>query len=141
MSRNVYLAGAMTNVSLEDSEVWRHDFEQWISEIDNYWGVMNPCEHFSAHSVFPVDEREAMRHDLWMLKNSDLVICDMDNQNSLGTSAELGIAYDRGIPVIGICSKEHRETLHPWWENIALVICENIEDAKMYFVDHFINVY
>jgi len=52
-----------------------------------------------------------MEFDLNKVRHSDLIICNFNDMFSLGTMAELAIAYERRIPVIGL--DINKQTLHP----------------------------
>jgi hypothetical protein len=56
---------------------------------------------------------------------------------SLGTMAELAIAYEKGIPVIGLNEKEQQ--LHPWQYCMTSKVFTNMDDMldyiKRYYLD------
>ena len=80
--------------------------------------------------------REVMRLDLHMLRNSDLVIANFNDMYSLGSMSEIAIAYDRGIPVIGL--NENKQSLHPWQQCMCERIFDNIDVMLDYIEDFYL---
>ena len=78
-----------------------------------------------------------MQFDLHKVRTSNLIIMNFNNMHSLGSMAELAIAYDRGIPVIGL--NETEQQLHPWQYCMCSKIFNNMEDMldyiKIYYLD------
>lgn len=146
MSKMIYLAGKMTGLSDEEMYTWRKDLQDRVEEVTEFaWNVFNPAENFNPNSTYcnykygDDLDRIAMNIDLDKLRHSRLVICDMEHQDSLGTAAELGIAHELNIPIIGVCPKEKLNTLHPWWLLMSTVIVDDYEDAFLFFIDNFVN--
>ena len=81
-------------------------------------------------------QNEVMRLDLHKLRNSDLVIANFNDMYSLGSMCEIAIAYDRGIPVIGL--NESGQTLHTWQECMAERIFNNIDEMLDYIEDFYL---
>ena len=77
-----------------------------------------------------------MRLDLYKLKNSDVVIVNFNDKWSLGTQSEIAIAYDRGIPVIGL--NENKQELHPWQEEFCERIFNDIDEMLDYVEDFYL---
>ena len=71
------------------------------------------------------------------VRKSDLIIANFNDPKSIGTAAELAIAYDRHIPIIGI-NKSGAE-LHPWLVEFTTRICEDIREAVEHTVDFYLN--
>ena len=78
-----------------------------------------------------------MEFDLNGLRNSDLVIVNFNDPKSLGTCAELAVAYEMKIPIVGI-NKDGR-VLHPWLECFCNRICESLKEAVEYVVEFYLN--
>ena len=129
MKRRIYLSGAMQDIAKNDSTLWRINVKEGLRNFKCF----DPWEHFDFDS--DCNEREVMEFDLWNLRQSDLVIVNFNYVRSLGTMAELAIAYDRGIPIIGLC--ESRSQLHPWQKMFCMSIFENINELIVYINEHF----
>ena len=78
-----------------------------------------------------------MRLDLSKLRKSDLVIVNFNDPKSLGTCAELAIAYNMKIPIVGI--NENNQELHPWLNEFTMRMCSDIREAVDYTVEFFLN--
>ena len=127
----IYLSGAMTDVDEDISVAWRYE------AIKSLVGAMcfNPWEYFDFESN--IDNRQVMNYDLYRLKNSDIVLVNFDyNSKSLGTMAEIAIAHNLGIPIIGVHS-EYNE-LHPWQINICEVIFGSVHEACNYITEFYL---
>ena len=77
-----------------------------------------------------------MRLDLHKLRNSNLVIANFNDMYSLGSMAEVAIAYDRRIPVIGL--DIDRQELHPWEVCMCERIFGNIDEMLDYIQDFYL---
>ena len=146
MSKLVFLSGAISGITSEEAYQWRSDMKNQIETLEAGWKAFNPMDHFDINSLYcqsrygsneKMDDL-AFDIDLAKLRKSDVVICDM-SRPSLGTAAELGIAHELRIPIVGICPENKRGDLHPWWKHFATYLAKDYEDAMIFFVDHFIN--
>lgn len=136
----IYLSGSMSNVSFEEQSRWRQKVQDAINfnyDCDKKVRFFNPVNYFNFEEVRYKSEREVMEFDLNGLRNSDLVIVNFNDPKSLGTCAELAIAYEMKIPIVGI-NKDNKE-LHPWLECFCNRICGNIKEAVEYVVDFYLN--
>lgn len=136
----IYLSGGMGALSFEEQSRWRQNVMDAIHY--NYDCAkkpifFNPVNYYNFEGVRYKSQREVMEFDLNGLRNSDLVIVNFNDPLSLGTCAELAIAYDMKKPIIGI-NKEGKE-LHPWLECFCNRMCESIKEAVEYTVDFYLN--
>ena len=135
----VYLAGGIAGLSIEEHNGWRIQFEELISNAD-MWdkvSVFNPVSHIEDLHPDRMDEKQAMDYDLNMLRRSDLIIMNFNNPNSIGTACELGIAYDRRIPILGLNLEKYE--LHPWPCMMCHKIFTDWNSMVEYFIKHFYN--
>ena len=139
----VYLSGGMMSFSsdrFEESNNWREYCKKTLEDYDcNYKvKVFNPNLYFSFRLNAPKysSESEVMRFDLYNLRKSDLLIVNYNDKKSLGTMSEVAIAYDRGIPIIGL--NENEQELHPWQICMAERIFNNIDEMLDYIEDFYL---
>jgi nucleoside 2-deoxyribosyltransferase len=136
----IYLSGGMGSLSMEEQSKWR---SQIIKEItfnchcDKKPVFFNPVNYYNFEEKRHKTEKEIVEFDLNAVRNSDLIIVNFNDPKSLGTCAELAIAYDRHIPIIGI--NRNGEKLHPWLSEFTTRMCDNLREAVDYTVDFFLN--
>lgn len=136
----IYLSGAMGSLSYEEQSKWRQQVMDAIKFNYDYEKkplFFNPVNYYNFEEVRYKTQREVMNFDLNGLRHSDLVIVNFNDPSSLGTCAELAIAYDMKIPIVGI-NKDKNE-LHPWLECFCDRMCESIKEAVEYVVDFHLN--
>ena len=137
----IYLSGGMGSLSFEEQSKWRNQVINAIKFGDydtaKKASFFNPVDYYNFEEVRYRSEREVMEFDLNGLRHSDLVIVNFNDPKSLGTCAELAIAYDMKIPVVGI-NKSNQE-LHPWLIEFTTRMCEDIREAVEYIVDFYLN--
>lgn len=134
-----YLAGGMGDLTFEGQNEWRVDLKQRFA---NYYQsrlynvtFINPVDYYNFEEKRHETEDEVMRFDLHKVRNSDLVIVNFNDPKSIGTTAEMATAYDRGIPIIGL--NEGGEALHPWLR----CFCERIFTDRDELLDYIVSFY
>lgn len=136
----IYLSGGMASLSMEEQSKWR---KQIINEIkinrhcEKKPVFFNPVDYYNSEEKRHKTEKEIVEFDLNAIRNSDLIIVNFNDPKSLGTCAELAIAYDRHIPIIGI-NKSGAE-LHPWLTEFTTRMCDDVREAVEYVVDFYLN--
>ena len=139
-SVKIYLSGGMGSLSFEEQSKWR---KQVIDAIKfNYDCAKNPIffdptKYYNFEEVRYLSERETMEFDLYNLRDSNLVIVNFNDPKSLGTCAELAIAYDMKIPIIGI--NKNNQELHPWLSCFCNRMCSDLREAVEHVVDFYLN--
>lgn len=137
----IYLSGGMGNISMEEQSKWRKQVINAIKFGDYHCEkkavFFNPVDYYNFEEKRHKSEREIVEFDLNAVRNSDLIIVNFNDPKSLGTCAELAIAYDRHIPIIGI-NKDKLE-LHPWLTEFTMRMCDSLREAVEYTVDYFLN--
>lgn len=124
----IYLSGGMQKFgkeNFEESNLWREVCKHWFCTFCDNAEIFNPNDYFNFKNIESEnlsfkDNLRIMKFDLYNLKKADLVIVNFNDKYSLGTQSEITVAYDRGIPIIGISDAE--SDLHPW----QICMCENI---------------
>lgn len=147
--KKIYLSGAISSIPYEESSEWREKIEDCIYELNKInkanFGrkspevyVFNPLRHFSDLSLELglVDDRELMLVELDKLRKTDVVIYNCKHSSSLGSMAEIAIAYEHGIPILAF--NEDKEELHPWIKCMCTKIFSNIDTMLSFFVNHYL---
>ena len=135
-----YLAGGMTDLSYEDQNNWRTYVKKKLEgyECDYKIKCINPVDYYNIYDSTLYDsDLEVMQFDLYNVKTSNLIIMNFNDMKSLGSMAELAIAYERGIPVIGLNEKEQQ--LHPWQYSMCSKIFNNMDDMLDYIKRYYLN--
>ena len=139
----IYTAGGMGKFGKEhfdECNKWRKYCKQALEncECDYKVKVVNPNDFFNFVDEPPLykSQSEVMRFDLHKLRNSDLVVINFNDMYSLGSMSEVAIAYDRGIPVIGL--DENNQNLHPWQVCMCERIFNNIDEMLDYIEDFYL---
>lgn len=137
----IYLSGGMGSLDLEEQSKWRKQVINAILFGDYHWEkkpiFFNPVDYYNFTDVRYKSEREVVEFDLNALRHSDLVIVNFNDPKSLGTCAELAIAYEMRIPIIGINKDKHE--LHPWLVEFTTRMCDDIREAVSHVVDFYLN--
>lgn len=137
----IYLSGGMSGLSLEEQTKWRKQFCDAIKYGDFDYEknpiFFDPTQYYSIFEQEHKSEREAMEYDLNALRKSDLVVVNFNAPQSLGTCAELAIAYDMKIPIVGI--NKNNQNLHPWLIEFTSRMCTSLREAVSYVVDFYLN--
>ena len=139
---NIYLIGGMTKFGADnftEGNTWRAYLKSALENCGSSYDVhvVNPNDYYNFLNKTYDSEREVMEFDLHRIRNSDLCICNFNDVYSLGSMAELAIAYDRRIPVIGLC--ENNEELHPWQEEMIARKFDNCEALALYIIEYYLN--
>ena len=137
----IYLSGSMSGVSWEEQTKWRKQVMDAIKYNDYHYDkkpvFFYPTRFYNFEEKQQKSEREVMEFDLYNLRNSDLVIVNVNNQWSLGTMSELILAKEYRIPVIGWNSSG--EELHPWLVECVTRMCDNLREAAEHTVEFYLN--
>ena len=139
---NIYLSGGMQKFGKENfnkSNDWRKYCKKTLEtcECDYKVKVCNPNDLFNFKDEPQYEtEREVMNLDIHKLRQSDLVIVNFNDKWSLGTMSEIAIAYDRGIPIIGL--NESGQKLHGWQGCMCERIFNDIDKILNYIEDFYL---
>ena len=139
----IYLCGGMGKFgkdNFEKSNTWRIYCKNTLENCECEYSVkaINPNDYFNFVEEPPryVSQREVMELDLHKLRNSDLVIANFNDMYSLGSMAELAIAYDRRIPIIGL--DIDKQELHQWQIEMCNRIFTDIDEMLDYVEDYYL---
>lgn len=138
---NIYLAGAMQGISFEESNVWRKEIttilNAYRNEVKYDVNIINPNDYYNFKEVTYDTQREVMEFDLHKVRNANMIVVDFRNPKSLGTMAEIAIAYEHRIPVIGL--NESGIELHPWQIEMSNKIFADKDKLVNYIIDYYLN--
>ncbi len=138
----IYLCGGMGKFGKENFDEgnrWRRYCKDALETCECNYRVtaINPNDYFNFFDKPKYKTQdEVMRLDLHKLRNSNLVIVNFNDMYSLGSMAEIAIAYDRGIPVIGL--NESNQDLHPWQVCMTERIFNDIDKMLDYIEDFYL---
>lgn len=140
---NIYLCGGMGKFGKNEfykSNDWRRYCKDVLENYECNYKVkaINPNDYFNFKEEIPQykSQREVMELDLHKLRNSDLVIVNFNDMYSLGSMAELAIAYDKRIPIIGL--DIDNQELHPWQIEMCNRIFSDIDEMLDYVEDYYL---
>lgn len=140
---NIYTCGGMGKFGKDNfnkGNDWRVYCKDILEncECDYKVRVCNPNDFFNFLDEPPQykTQSEVMRLDLHKLRNSDLVIVNFNDMYSLGSMSEMAIAYDRGIPIIGL--DVDSQNLHPWQVCMCERIFDDIDEMLDYIEDFYL---
>ncbi len=134
-----YLAGALSGLTTEQANTWRLKASQLLYETGYPIMVVNPVNFYN----FDVDpttytEREVMDFDLYQVRDSDLILVNLDFPNSIGTAIEMFYAHDiLKIPVVSFGTMQN----HPWIQCCVNKHCETLEEAVEYIQDFYLAIH
>lgn len=120
MRQSIYLAGAIScyyNTDKHDyPKQWREDVKEYVKRMYDDIIVISPQDYYEIGKNYHKTETEVMRFDLRMVRESDIVLCNLkDLHTSLGTSDEILYAFIKGKPIIGFLEDESEyKSIHPW---------------------------
>lgn len=137
MSKLIYLAGGITNLTKDECEGWRIKIKEMVEDVTCLrWKCVNPVAHIPEEIDESV-ERGMFEWDLYKVRQSDVVVCDFDHPGSIGTTWELAVARECGIPIIGFSLTN--KFVHPWWEMSAMHICHSMDELYDFLCTNFLN--
>ena len=132
----IYLAGKMSGLTFEQMNDWREEVSKLLKSHSYEIHTENPCHYYNFEGERDFTEHEVKRFDLWLVKNCDLVLVNLDYPDSIGTAIELHMAHDEwNKPVIAYGGEN--VFVHPWIELSITRRCKTMEDA----VEHILEFY
>ena len=138
----VYLAGGMGKFGKENFDKgnnWRKYCKHTLENFESNKNVtaINPNDYYNfIDEPRYKSEKEVMDFDLHKVRESDLVIINFNDMYSLGSMAELAIAYERRIPVIGL--DIDKQELHSWQVEMCSRIFNDVDEMLDYVEDFYL---
>ena len=139
----IYLAGRMSGLSKEDYSSWRDKISNKLYLHADILGasiqVINPADYFDFNDMDRHLEKEVMQFDLNMVRQSDIVIANVDGiSKSIGTAIELYEANRLNIPVIAYTEcEEVNNSIHPWIENCLSTVQMGMDELIEYIKNFY----
>lgn len=142
---NIYIAGAMGEIPYETYKPRRNDIKNRLVEYYNNNSnsfpyllyVTDPSDYYNYDNQVHKTEKEVMNFELNKVRNSNLIVVDFYESYSLGTMAELTVAHEHRIPIIGINDQDN--ILHPWQIEMCERIFDSIDDAVMHIGEFYLS--
>lgn len=136
----IYLVGGMGKFgkdNFDEGNAWRVICKQVFESHDGV-RVINPNDFFNFIDEPPPysNQREVMEFDLNKVRNSDLIVVNFNDKYSLGSMAEIAIAYEKRIPIVGLDTDN--QELHPWQIEMSNRIFTNISDMLQYIEEFYL---
>ena len=145
MAEILYLSGGMSGLTVEESNGWRIKVKQDLFAfiLNGTLKVFNPMDSY-IHNEYRMNEKEAMRYDLNILRKSSYILVYFNDIKSLGTAMEIAIAHELKIPIIGVFDNKENynalDTLHPWVYNMCDVVLQSLDDAVHYIKKNYLQI-
>lgn len=137
----IFLSGAMSGLNFEEQTKWRRQIRDAILFGDYDYSkkpiFFDPTQYYNFEEIKYKSESEIMEFDLYNLRNSNLIVVNFNNPNSIGTAMELMLAKELRIPILGL-NKDKKE-LHPWLECSCNRICDDLRELASHIVEFYLN--
>ena len=140
--RKIYTAGKMGGLSYEDQMDWRWQLEKQMRAMDADAIFIHPPQYYRYGESLHKTEREAMMWDLSQIRESDIVVVNLNNiADSIGTHMELGFIEalnqtgSKHIYVIGIGQANCN---HPWFNEVLHRREDTVNDAANYICTYLL---
>lgn len=144
----IYLAGKMSGLTKDEYMKWRDLLTGELTDTANINGadiqIINPATYFDFDNMDRHLEKETMQFDLNMVRQSDIVIANVDGiSDSIGTAIEIYEANRLNIPVIAYTySGVVNDTIHPWIQEclstVQMTTYELIDYVRDYYMVRYI---
>lgn len=132
----IYTAGKMSGLSYDDQMDWRRELERRVRTISDNVVFIHPPHYYRYGVGMHQSEREAMVWNLSQLRDSDIVVVNLENiGSSIETHMELGF-----IEAMNQMSTKHIHLIgfgkpdveHPWLNEALLRREDTLEQAAAY---------
>lgn len=132
----IYTAGKMSGLSYDDQMDWRRELERRVRTISDNVVFIHPPHYYRYGAGMHKSEREAMVWDLSQIRDSDIVVVNLENiGSSIGTHMELGF-----IEAMNQMSTKHIHLIgfgkpdveHPWLNEVLLRREDTLKQAAAY---------
>lgn len=135
----IYLCGKMSGLSFDEMNGWRQEATSIIKDMNN--GLYNICiENPCLYYNFEIDQasfsdHECKEFDLWLVKNCDIVLVNLNYPSSIGTAIEMELAsriWNKPIISFGI-----KNDVHPWMKLATTKNCNTMIEAITHMFEFY----
>ena len=138
----IYLAGKMSGLNKNDYCKWRSELTDALIDKSFIVGssiqIINPTDYFDFEDMDRHLEKEVIQFDLNMVRQSDIVIVNVNGvSSSIGTAIELYEANRLNIPVIAYTDRDVADDVHPWIENCFSTVQMSKDELIDYIRDFY----
>lgn len=139
----IYLAGRMSGLSKDDYNGWRKELTDKLIDAAHMIcanvQIINPADYFDFNDMDRHLEKEVMQFDLNMVRQSDIIIVNVDSvSKSIGTAIEVYEANRLNIPVLAYTEcNEVSDVIHPWIENCLSTVQMNKNELTEYIKNFY----
>ena len=144
MKKKVYLAGPISGLTWNETEVWRDIFKKRLEDFSPHIVGYSPLREKdkmmlngpiadSYEGTLFSSQRAIMSRDFFDVKTSDAIVANLSGAKtvSIGTVMEIAWAYQLRIPVIIICNPENKIHNHAMVREAASWWVEDIDAALL----------
>lgn len=138
----IYLAGKMSGISFDESNEWRMEFKKAMQfYAPSPCIVINPNDYYNFKNPTHKSEKEVMQYDLNHVRNSDVVVVNLEGLNtSIGTAIEMFLAAENNIPIIALDTSNCWEYMHPWLKECISRTENSVAKLCRYIADYYIDI-
>ena len=143
----IYIAGKMTGLTKDEMSQWRKELADKIRYQVSHSSmcfptIIDPCMYYNTKDIDAWDaDKEYIRWELRHVKSADLIIVGVsEDMNSIGTMAEMTMAYDHDIPILlydRYSGSEGVKRLHPFVWYFADKYFTDIDALVEYVVSYY----
>ena len=149
----VYLCGPIRGLHNFEARDWRNNFKGFFNQQPALVKGLDPMRKHTFEVSIEADKKSILlgpsnapisqpkvlvSRDLGDIDRSSLVLVNLNHHTTMGTSAEIGYAYAKGIPIVFVIPPEHiAQAIHPFVEVMATAIFPDEQDA-FHFIEDFL---
>jgi len=131
MTKTIYLAGGIKDLSLKEQTEWRNET---IKQLYPRFNILNPMRRNFRNNEFQ-SQNEIVSLDKDDIIKSDILLVN-GTKPSWGTAMEIMFAFIKHKIIITFTGKKFKET-SPWVAFHSTRICETMDEAIKYIQNNF----
>jgi hypothetical protein len=136
----IFLSGKMSGLPIDESNGWRLKAMKLFNDIAfkncRLIKTINPIDFYNYEmDKNSYTEKEIKKFDLHMVRNSDIILVDLNHPGSIGTAIEVETAEVNNKIIIGFGKQEGNYS----WTLLSIdKICDTLEDAVNYINNYYL---
>lgn len=133
-NKQLYLCGKMGGLTYKEYTQWREQIKvELLSRCDSNVDltIISPPDFFHMEETLHDNELEVMNWELNRVRNSNVVIANLNFNNSTGSNIEIYEAWRNNIQVVALWDKENYPQ-HPWIENMVTRTFKTMDELSDY---------